>query len=97
MSKLTISVNDVIDLAKSEPGLTPHALRYLETLRVAWFTRKIKGSNELSKLLRTVISRDTVERILQELVPPSYYEQLQARAAEEKVVANILLAMSSSP
>jgi|MDSZ01.3.fsa_nt_gb hypothetical protein len=97
MKSLTISVNDVIDVAKSEPGLAPHALRYLETLRAAWFTREIKGSIEFTKLLRSVISPDTVDRILQELVPPSYYKQLQARAADEKLVANTLLAMSSSP
>jgi len=92
MSKLTISVNDVIDLAKSEPGLTPHDQRYLEALRAAWFTRKIKGSKDLGKCLKKVISQDTVERILQSLIPPSRYEQMKAR-----VVAHAMIAMSSSP
>lgn len=89
MSKPTISVNDVIDLAKSEPGLTPHDQRYLEALRAAWFTRKI-GNKDFGRRLKKVISQDIVERIIQSLVPPSYYEQMKARA-----VAHAMIAMSS--
>ena len=92
MSKLTINVNDMIDLVKSEPGLTRHDQQYLEALRAAWFKRQIKGGKHLGRCLRTIISGDAVQRILEKLVPPLVIQRL--KAAE---VAKIMIAMSSSP
>lgn len=103
MGKVTISVNDVIDIAKSEPGLTPFDLRYLEVLRAAWFTCKVRGSVEFSKRLRAVLSQHAIKRILQQLLSTADYEQLLSTAdyeraceAEKKKVAETLIAMSLS-
>ena len=95
MKSLTISVNDVIDVAKSEPRLAPHASRALEPLPAASFTLAIQRRIEFTKLPRSVISiRWTVSS---RTGSTFVLQATAARAADEKLVANTLLAMSSSP
>lgn len=95
MHDLTISVNDVIALAKREVGLTPERLHALDVLRNDWFTRKITSSTALSKRLKKIVRQDTINCIIQELVPRAEYERLHARSVERQV-AKTLLVMSSS-
>ena len=95
MHEFTISVNDVIALAKREVGLTPERVHALDVLRNDWFTRKITSSTELSRRLKQIVRQDTIKCILKELVPCAEYERFRHRSVERQV-ARTLLEMSSS-
>ena len=92
MSRESVSVNRVIDCAKLEIGITVDKLNALEALRDDWFKARITSSAELAKRLKQIISEETFDNIVRNVLPPAMYERVLKKL--EQTAAQALIDMA---